>query len=175
MRSSWKVAGVVERAALEMRCTGDCTGGSNPSLSAQRKGERSSPSQKKPSPASSLAGLEFFWLSRCLWHRLSSVQGSPRMGITAARRNPLCDPPRGKRRQAVIPSRKLACRAGIFLAVPMPLAKPMESPPQSTSEYPSSESIHQSCKRKWQRPLCPPFRCVQCDAHRFRGLRVNRD
>ena len=31
----WKVAGVVERAALEMRCTGNCTGGSNPSLSAE--------------------------------------------------------------------------------------------------------------------------------------------
>ena len=96
LRSSWKVAGVVERAALEMRCTGDCTGGSNPSLSAQRKGERSSPSQKKPSPASSLAGLEFFWLSRCLWHRLSSVQGSPRMGITATRRNPFSPPEREK-------------------------------------------------------------------------------
>ena len=27
-------AGVVDRAALEMRCTGNCTGGSNPSLSA---------------------------------------------------------------------------------------------------------------------------------------------
>ena len=30
----WRDAGVVDRAALEMRCTGDCTGGSNPSLSA---------------------------------------------------------------------------------------------------------------------------------------------
>ena len=30
-----KGAGVVDRAALEMRCTGNCTGGSNPSLSAQ--------------------------------------------------------------------------------------------------------------------------------------------
>ena len=30
-----KDAGVVERAALEMRCTGNCTGGSNPSLSAK--------------------------------------------------------------------------------------------------------------------------------------------
>ena len=29
-----KDAGVVDRAALEMRCTGNCTGGSNPSLSA---------------------------------------------------------------------------------------------------------------------------------------------
>ena len=28
-------AGVVDRAALEMRCTGNCTGGSNPSLSAK--------------------------------------------------------------------------------------------------------------------------------------------
>ncbi len=28
-------AGVVDRAALEMRCTGNCTGGSNPSLSAR--------------------------------------------------------------------------------------------------------------------------------------------
>ena len=28
-------AGVVDRAALEMRCTGNCTGGSNPSLSAE--------------------------------------------------------------------------------------------------------------------------------------------
>ena len=26
---------MVERAALEMRCTGNCTGGSNPSLSAE--------------------------------------------------------------------------------------------------------------------------------------------
>ena len=32
-----KDAGVVDRAALEMRCTGNCTGGSNPSLSAQQK------------------------------------------------------------------------------------------------------------------------------------------
>ena len=30
-------AGVVDRAALEMRCTGNCTGGSNPSLSAKNK------------------------------------------------------------------------------------------------------------------------------------------
>ena len=29
-------AGVVDRAALEMRCTGNCTGGSNPSLSAAK-------------------------------------------------------------------------------------------------------------------------------------------
>ena len=29
-------AGVVDRAALEMRCTGNCTGGSNPSLSANK-------------------------------------------------------------------------------------------------------------------------------------------
>lgn len=29
-------AGVVDRAALEMRCTGNCTGGSNPSLSAEK-------------------------------------------------------------------------------------------------------------------------------------------
>lgn len=29
-------AGVVDRAALEMRCTGNCTGGSNPSLSATK-------------------------------------------------------------------------------------------------------------------------------------------
>ena len=27
---------MVERAALEMRCTGNCTGGSNPSLSATK-------------------------------------------------------------------------------------------------------------------------------------------
>lgn len=33
-RSSRRDAGVVDRAALEMRCTGNCTGGSNPSLSA---------------------------------------------------------------------------------------------------------------------------------------------
>lgn len=31
-----KAAGVVDRAALEMRCTGNCTGGSNPSLSANK-------------------------------------------------------------------------------------------------------------------------------------------
>ena len=31
----WRDAGVVDRAALEMRCTGNCTGGSNPSLSAE--------------------------------------------------------------------------------------------------------------------------------------------
>lgn len=30
----WKVAGVVDRTALEMQRTGNCTGGSNPSLSA---------------------------------------------------------------------------------------------------------------------------------------------
>ena len=30
----WRDDGVVDRAALEMRCTGNCTGGSNPSLSA---------------------------------------------------------------------------------------------------------------------------------------------
>ena len=33
-------AGVVDRAALEMRCTGNCTGGSNPSLSAERAGQK---------------------------------------------------------------------------------------------------------------------------------------
>ena len=33
-------AGVVDRAALEMRCTGNCTGGSNPSLSATSASER---------------------------------------------------------------------------------------------------------------------------------------
>ena len=33
----WRDAGVVDRAALEMRCTGNCTGGSNPSLSANNK------------------------------------------------------------------------------------------------------------------------------------------
>ena len=32
----WKDARVVEWAALEMRCTGNCTGGSNPSLSANQ-------------------------------------------------------------------------------------------------------------------------------------------
>ncbi len=32
-----KDARVVEWAALEMRCTGNCTGGSNPSLSAKLK------------------------------------------------------------------------------------------------------------------------------------------
>ena len=32
----WRDAGVVDRAALEMRCTGNCTGGSNPSLSASK-------------------------------------------------------------------------------------------------------------------------------------------
>ena len=34
-RSKRRDAGVVDRAALEMRCTGNCTGGSNPSLSAR--------------------------------------------------------------------------------------------------------------------------------------------
>ena len=38
----WKDAGVDERTALEMRRTGNCTGGSNPSLSA--------PSQPRPRP-----------------------------------------------------------------------------------------------------------------------------
>ena len=33
-RPNRRGAGVVDRAALEMRCTGNCTGGSNPSLSA---------------------------------------------------------------------------------------------------------------------------------------------
>lgn len=33
-RNTRRDAGVVDRAALEMRCTGNCTGGSNPSLSA---------------------------------------------------------------------------------------------------------------------------------------------
>ena len=33
----WRDAGVVDRAALEMRCTGNCTGGSNPSLSAKNQ------------------------------------------------------------------------------------------------------------------------------------------
>ena len=33
-------AGVVDRAALEMRCTGNCTGGSNPSLSAELTGQK---------------------------------------------------------------------------------------------------------------------------------------
>ena len=34
-RNTRRDAGVVDRAALEMRCTGNCTGGSNPSLSAR--------------------------------------------------------------------------------------------------------------------------------------------
>ncbi len=34
-------AGVVDRAALEMRCTGNCTGGSNPSLSASTSSDES--------------------------------------------------------------------------------------------------------------------------------------
>ena len=38
----WKDAGVVERAALEMRCTGNCTGGSNPSLSAKKRSKEMS-------------------------------------------------------------------------------------------------------------------------------------
>ena len=36
----WRDAGVVDRAALEMRCTGNCTGGSNPSLSASETLQR---------------------------------------------------------------------------------------------------------------------------------------
>ena len=36
----WRDAGVVDRAALEMRCTGNCTGGSNPSLSAINVGNQ---------------------------------------------------------------------------------------------------------------------------------------
>ena len=36
-RRFWRDAGVVDRAALEMRCTGNCTGGSNPSLSAKNQ------------------------------------------------------------------------------------------------------------------------------------------
>ena len=36
-RNTRRDAGVVDRAALEMRCTGNCTGGSNPSLSARKK------------------------------------------------------------------------------------------------------------------------------------------
>ena len=35
--ASRRDAGVVDRAALEMRCTGNCTGGSNPSLSAKKE------------------------------------------------------------------------------------------------------------------------------------------
>ena len=35
-RNTRRDAGVVDRAALEMRCTGNCTGGSNPSLSAAK-------------------------------------------------------------------------------------------------------------------------------------------
>ena len=36
-RNTRRDAGVVDRAALEMRCTGNCTGGSNPSLSAKNQ------------------------------------------------------------------------------------------------------------------------------------------
>ena len=36
-------AGVVDRAALEMRCTGNCTGGSNPSLSAKEGRKKAKP------------------------------------------------------------------------------------------------------------------------------------
>ena len=39
-------AGVVDRAALEMRCTGNCTGGSNPSLSARESAIRRQPNAK---------------------------------------------------------------------------------------------------------------------------------
>ena len=38
---------VVDRAALEMRCTGNCTGGSNPSLSAERAGQKWSANGQK--------------------------------------------------------------------------------------------------------------------------------
>jgi hypothetical protein len=108
LRSTRKVARVVDRAALEMRCTGDCTGGSNPSLSARRKGEQSSPGQKIPAPQACLRGLGFFWPVRCPRHRLSSVLGSSEWV---------------SRRDAVIPPpRKLACRGWIFLAGPMPPA-----------------------------------------------------
>jgi hypothetical protein len=37
----WRGAGVAELAALEMLCTGNCTVGSNPTLSATRRGQRS--------------------------------------------------------------------------------------------------------------------------------------
>ena len=43
-----KAAGVVDRAALEMRCTGNCTGGSNPSLSADRSGQKQTINGQKP-------------------------------------------------------------------------------------------------------------------------------
>ena len=41
-------AGVVDRAALEMRCTGNCTGGSNPSLSAEPTGQKRIVRRQKP-------------------------------------------------------------------------------------------------------------------------------
>ena len=34
LQSERKAAGVVDRAWLEIKCTGNCTGGSNPSFSA---------------------------------------------------------------------------------------------------------------------------------------------
>ncbi len=100
LRSLRKVARVVDRAALEMRCTGDCTGGSNPSLSARRKGEQSSPGQEIPAPQACLRGLGFFWPVRCPRHRLSSVPGSSEW---ASRQHAVIPPPR-----------KLACEGWDF-------------------------------------------------------------
>ncbi len=99
LRSTRKVARVVDRAALEMRCTGDCTGGSNPSLSARRKGEQSSPGQK--SQPRKLACRGGIFLAGSMPPASSFLRARiPRMGITAGRRNPS--------------SRKLACRGWIF-------------------------------------------------------------
>ena len=56
-----KGAGVVDRAALEMRCTGNCTGGSNPSLSAK---------EAKQGDAEEIRHLFLFWsydTQTCLW------------------------------------------------------------------------------------------------------------
>ena len=55
----WRDAGVVDRAALEMRCTGNCTGGSNPSLSAEAK----------------IAGLQA-WLATLFCFRHRKISGS---------------------------------------------------------------------------------------------------
>ena len=43
----WRGGRVVDRAALEMRCTGNCTGGSHPSLSAERAGQKWSANGQK--------------------------------------------------------------------------------------------------------------------------------
>ena len=60
-------AGVVDRAALEMRCTGNCTGGSNPSLSATNAENQQIAKQTPSFTPKNVKSVFLFYLRFALW------------------------------------------------------------------------------------------------------------